>query len=54
MKTFCQTEGHSYVHTAQGKSNRCLECHELRLPWHKESEASIRAGVSMLDLLKKI
>lgn len=54
MKTFCQTEGHSYVYTSQGKSSRCMECHELKLPWHKESEASVRAGLSMAELLNAL
>jgi hypothetical protein len=51
MQTLCQQNGHSYVYTSAGKSSRCIDCHDLRMPWHTESESSINAGLSLRVLL---
>lgn len=51
MKSMCQTDGHFYVRTIETVSSRCFYCSKLRMPWHRESFASIRELVALRKLL---
>lgn len=42
MKSFCAVEGHTYTYTASGgRSKGCVVCGRTRMPWHRESAASL-------------
>jgi DNA-directed RNA polymerase subunit RPC12/RpoP len=47
MKTLCETEGHFYITTLQGKSKRCTYCGQRRMWWSRESFSSIRAAIML-------
>lgn len=50
MKTMCQTDGHFYIRTAHTVSTHCFYCTKRRMPWSRESFASLRALVALRKL----